>query len=397
MELMNAVPEKSTTTLFSNSRVSPEVTRCIVIPVKDEEAYILKTLTALAQQVDISGAPLDPNTFEILLLANNCTDRSVASIKAFCRQNPDLQIFVEDLILPSHQANIGYVRRLLMDTAYQRLSLNSGGIILTTDADTRVAPDWIAQTQAEMEAGADAVGGRILFCATEAELLDGPTTHYHLQDETYQLLIAELEAITIKNQHNPAPTHHQHFNGSFAVTTACYEKSGGVPHVTHLEDCAFFEQLQRVDAKVRHSPKVVVHTSARYTGRSEVGLSSQLNLWKSLAKAGEELLVESGTSILQRLKIKKQLMDWWKHRMSSDFDLRRALENSPFEIKIDSAAVEAFHKSPFFGEWYAQIIRPQEIKWRTSHPDVSLEEAIKQLQTAIAIYSEPGASHTSIR
>jgi hypothetical protein len=37
-----------------------------------------------------------------------------------------------------------------------------GGVIAATDADTVVAPDWVAQTLAEVEAGAEGVGGKLL-------------------------------------------------------------------------------------------------------------------------------------------------------------------------------------------------------------------------------------------
>ena len=37
------------------------------------------------------------------------------------------------------------------------------GVILTTDADSRVSPDWIANNVAAIDAGADAVLGRIVL------------------------------------------------------------------------------------------------------------------------------------------------------------------------------------------------------------------------------------------
>ena len=366
-----------------------------MIPVKDEEAHILKTLTSFAHQVDLFGAPLNPDQFEILILANNCSDNSVSSIHSFKRKHPTLNIHVEEITLPAEKANIGYARRLLMDTAYNRLFAGGGGIMMTTDGDTRVAPDWIAQTEAEIAAGADAVGGRILLCPDEMSDLDSATYSHHFKDETYQLLIAELESKIIRNPHNPAPTHHQHFNGGFAVTTKCYSLAGGIPHVAYLEDCAFFERLQRIDAKVRHSNKVVVHTSARYLGRTEVGLSYQLNEWKNLATGGADSLVESGTSIVERLVIKRKLMDLWKTR--KDLNLYEAVSQISSDIKIDNAACESFNNSPFFGTWYAQMIKPQEGNWRKKHPLVSIDNAILELQVAIATYSVPDFSQTSIR
>jgi hypothetical protein len=328
-------------------------------------------------------------------LANNCTDRSVEQIEAFSSQHPALHIFWEDIILPPHYANIGYVRRLLMDTACRRLS--GTGLILTTDGDTRVAPDWIAQTQWEIANGADAVGGRILLDPAEIESLDAPTYTYHLYDDQYRLLGAELEALVLETAHNRSPTHHQHFNGSFAVTATTYIKAGGIPHVTHLEDCAFFERLQHIDAKVRHSTTVWVHTSARYAGRADIGLSDQLKQWRKLALQGTELKVESGGAILQRLTVRKVLMDLWRHRKQLFADLGAVLRRLDPHFKISAAEKEAFRNSIFFGSWYAQVIQPQEFKHRFRFPDVPIKEAILQLQTALATYSEAAFSHTSIR
>ncbi|MFP3591504.1 hypothetical protein [Chryseobacterium sp. SIMBA_038] len=110
------------------------------------------------------------------------------------------------------------------------------------------------------------------------ESLDQLTRLLHLKDEKYQLLVAELEGKIIDSDFDPFPRHHQHFNGSFAITSESYAKSGGVPIVEHLEDCAFFEQLQALDTKIRHSFDVKVYTSARCVGRAQIGLSYQLNV-----------------------------------------------------------------------------------------------------------------------
>ncbi len=388
--LTSAIPS----TLFFEAKCSATVEICVVIPVKDEEAHIGKTLASFARQTDTAGKPFETRKYEILILANNCSDNSVNVIREFQNQHPHLQILVEEIILPPHQANIGYARRLLMDAAYNRLSAGGGGIIMTTDGDTRVAPDWIAQTVAEIAAGADAVGGRILLCEQEAGYLDHATHTHHFKDETYRLLVAELESLILQNPHNPAPTHHQHFNGSFAVTTQCYAAAGGIPPVAYLEDCAFFERLQHIDAKVRHSPKVVVHTSARYLGRTEVGLSSQLSVWKNLALAGKQPLVEAPKATLERLLLKRKLKDLWVLRNRADMDLCNALEGVQPGLQITRSVCQSFKEAPFFGAWYAGVIQPQEACWSAAHPPVAIDTAIAQLALVV---QESAFSQTSIR
>lgn len=382
--------------LFSDFPPDPDLKVSIVIPVKDEEKYIKKTLAAFALQVDGLGLPLKSEHFEILILANNCSDRSVEFIKDFQIKNSKLHLILEEITLLPHHANIGHVRRLLMDAAYKRLSQNSGGIIMTTDADTQVASNWIAQNKIEVENGADAVGGRILLCPEEVKTLDGSAYFLHCKDEQYQLLVADLEAKILQDPFDAAPKHHQHFNGSFAITTEFYERSGGIPEVEHLEDCAFFEKLKNMDAKVRHSHKVIVHTSARCIGRTEIGLSYQLNVWKNLGMLGADFFVESSESVIERLTLKKQLRYVWKNR-HTDSGIVCKLYELIHEFSNNKEHFDFLESSVYFGEWYSHIFKLQEKYLRGKYPYEPIESAIEKLQEIIEIYSESAFSQTSMR
>lgn len=384
--------------LFSRFEILPNVKFCIVIPVKDEEEYILKNLTAFTMQVDISGEPLNFEQFEILILANNCSDRSVSIIKDFQKNHPHLNIYLEEITLSPPYANIGYVRRKLMDCAYDRLSKNGGGIMLTTDGDTTVANDWISQTEWEMKNGAEVVGGRILLYEDELENLDKFTSSCHFKDEKYQLLVAELEAKIMNSLHDPLPRHHQHFNGSFAIITECYKRSGGIPKVEYLEDCAFFDRLQIVDAKIRHSFKVKVHTSARCIGRAAVGLSYQLNVWKNLGQNIEDYYVESFDCISARLEEKKTLMDCWESKNQTKNEFAHTVKNIIPEIEVDDKLYDSFLNSLYFGEWYEQIMKlKQQMSFREKYPDARIGKVIKDLENTIHENSDHNFSQTSIR
>lgn len=381
---------------FSRAAISPRVKCSIVIPVKNEETYILKTLGCFALQVDRSGKPLDPHIFEVLVLANNCTDRSVNYIKDFQHDHPHLHIHLEEVTLGPSEANIGYIRRKLMESAFVRLSQNGGGTILTTDGDTLVAADWIAQTHWEIEHGAEVVGGRILLVDEEFEGLDPCTRLYHLKDEKYNLLIAELEGKIINPAVDPVPRHHQHFNGSFAITSDCYARSGGVPVVEHLEDCAFFEQLQRIDAKIRHSHNVKVHTSARCIGRAEIGLSYQLNAWKNLGDQMEQYFVESCASISYRLQLKKSLLNLWERKYQPELDLYSELKTIFPNLAIDDDGYTSFYDTRYFGAWYEQLIQIKQIQDQQQFPPVPIDTAIEALQIKVQEYADHDFAHTSI-
>lgn len=383
--------------LFSEFEVVPEVKFCIVIPVKDEEDYILNTLSAFTTQRNLHNNLLNVNIFEILILANNCSDASVELIKEFQDKNPEIHILLEEISLPEHLANIGFVRKNLMQTAYERLLKNGGGVILTTDGDTTVSEDWIAQNNFEIENGADAVGGRILLYPDEVADLDESTYSHHIKDEQYQLLMAKLESIILESETDPYPRHHQHFNGSFAITTECFKKSGGVPDVTHLEDMAFFERLNLIDAKVRHSNNVLVHTSARCIGRTEIGLSYQLNEWKNRRGNPDEFFVESAKTTIDRLILKKKLMDVWKIKTISEQDFIFQIRSIFPQIPVDeNLYFDYFLLNNYFGEWFAtmdQYINESALKFPPDH----IENVITELENACRDYAVSNFSQTSIR
>jgi glycosyltransferase involved in cell wall biosynthesis len=134
----------------------------VVIPVKDEEERLPACLRALAHQLDQSGRPIQPQRVRVAVFANNCTDWS-ASLARKLGANWRLDIRVVEASLPPGAAHAGNARRAAMDIAEAWL-MEGGekdGVILTTDADSQVAPNWIAQNLAAFEAGAEAVLGRI--------------------------------------------------------------------------------------------------------------------------------------------------------------------------------------------------------------------------------------------
>lgn len=300
---------------FLENKIAPSCFISVVLPVRDEALYLEKSLESFSKQIDLSGKSLNTDYFEVIVLTNNCSDNSFEVALKYQTRNKSLNLHIADIKTPKTNANSGYIRRLLMQKAYERLISNSkrGGIILTTDGDTKVAEDWIAANVFEIENGADAVGGRILFSENELAKMNPAAKYFHLLDEQYRLLCTELESYLDFLPHDSFPRHHQHFNGSFAVTTETYEKAGGVPEVRCLEDVAFYQSLMRIDANFRHSPSVKVYTSARETGRTEAGLSTQIKDWINLGENGEEFLVESAETLENKFKAQGKLRFIWQN------------------------------------------------------------------------------------
>ena len=275
----------------------------VVIPVRDEEASLPRTLAALARQRDTDGSPLSPDCYEIILLINNSVDASAAVARAFARAHPTLALHVIEVHLPDDEAHVGRARRMLMDAAAARLASlgRQRGVIATTDADTIVAPDWVAMTLGEVGAGADAVAGRILVDPSGFALHDRHARAFHLRDVTYRYLVTELEARLDPDPFDSWPRHFQHFGASMAVTVDAYRRAGGIPPLPFLEDVALYDALRRIAARIRHSPAVRVETSARPEGRTGFGFAVQLRQWSDMGERHQPFLVESLPAILARI------------------------------------------------------------------------------------------------
>ena len=286
----------------------------VIIPARNEAESLPQALNALAGQVDKDGYSLAPSSFEVLLLLNNCTDGSRESAQAWHRTHPQIQLHILHCSLSREVAHVGTVRRMLMNTAYQRLSSlrlpdSIPQAILSTDADTVVAPDWIFRNLDAISAGADAVGGWITLLPPDLEALDPGTRSAYQADRRHQLLSAHLESLLDPEPCDPWPRHLDHFGASLACTPQVYARAGGLPAVRPLEDVAFVDALRRIDARIRHAQEVHVYTSARLQGRAEVGLSGQLRIWHDDHLSGRPQIAETA--------------EWLEHRFSTLGRLRR--------------------------------------------------------------------------
>jgi len=285
----------------------------IIIPAKNEAARLPAALAALAVQTGLDGRPLPPHSFEIIVLANNCTDATAAVVRQQARRFPHLVLHVAELRLPPAKAHVGRARRLLMDEACARLECMAGpaGVIASTDADTCAAPTWLAAIRAEIAAGADAVGGRIFTESKKAAGAPCPVHRLEVRDAAYHLLCARLEDRLDPAPADPWPRHHQHFGASLALTAGAYRRVGGLPEVRFLEDEALCQALRRHDLRLRHSPWVEVRTSARRQGRVEVGLSWQLRQWQHLSRQQREPHVDSPAHLAALWRLRRQLRACW--------------------------------------------------------------------------------------
>lgn len=371
----------------------PQCEVSVIIPAKDEAQTIIATLTALANQTHLHGQPLNPLTYEIIILANNCLDRSAAIARRFARQHPHLAIHVAEVKLPPDRAYIGHVRKMLMDEAYLRLmSLGrSRGVIASTDGDTQVSATWIAAILHEIGHGVDAVGGRILTDRDSRQALHPQAKSHFLQEVGYRSLMAQVEFHLDPDPYDPLPRHYQHYGASLAVTAEMYAKAGGIPPVRTPEDEAFYQALLRVDARFRHSPLVQVTTSARVSGRSPVGLAAQLRHWTELS-ADSTLKVAPATTMIAWFQSRHKLRSLWQ-RLLSDSKIS-VHEVEPLAGKLGVSTNWLFDEllqDHTFGKLVARVIQCQQLSYLNHWQPIDVKVAIEELrQYLVTLNHHPG-------
>jgi glycosyltransferase involved in cell wall biosynthesis len=372
---------------------------CIIIPVKDEAQTLMATLESLSTQTCLAGKPLNPLLYEIIVLANNCSDESASIARRFAKQHPLLALHVAEISLPSDKAYVGYVRKLLMDEAYNRLiSLGRRrGVIASTDGDTRVSDTWIAATLYEMDCGVDAVGGRIRTDQQSRYALSPLAKTFFLQEVGYRSLVAKIEFYLDPDPYDPLPRHFQHYGASLAVTAEMYAQSGGLPPVRTPEDEAFYQSLLRVNARFRHSPLVQVTTSARQSGRSPVGLASQLRRWSEMS-IDSAFQVESADTVISHFQARRKLRSLW-HKLSQGHNLSLR-EVEPLASKLGVSAywlLEELPQSQTFGGLFEKVTQHQQKNYLTHWSLIDIKTAIKDLRQYVArLHTNPSTNRQAI-
>ncbi|MCW2979812.1 MAG: glucosyl-3-phosphoglycerate synthase [Solirubrobacterales bacterium] len=261
----------------------------VVVPARDEELWIGRCLDALAGQVEVAL-----EGFEVVVVLDSCEDGTAAEVEAARRRiddpasdevpgdpvsgvgSPRLGGPVIHVIDGPGQG-AGPARATGMDVGCARLESlgRAGGLLASTDADSRVAPDWIARQLEAIEGGAEAIGGEIRLDPDEAAALpDGV-----LARREADLAVRTAEAAA------RGPAEHAHFSGaSLGVTPRAYRQAGGMAWMAALEDQELEDRLAAAGIAIHRLRPVSVVTAARTEGRAERGLARDLELARWLGE-----------------------------------------------------------------------------------------------------------------
>jgi cellulose synthase/poly-beta-1,6-N-acetylglucosamine synthase-like glycosyltransferase len=289
--------------------------RCVVaIPARNEASWLPSCLRALANQRTEFDEPLPPFSFALVLFANNCSDATVAVARALAPTLP-FPVRIVEADLPAPIAHAGSARRRAMELAWSWLDEAGArdGVILSTDADSRVPPKWVSRNVAAIRQGADAVLGRVSLDEDGALLPEALHQRGRFESE-YEALLTEIGARLDPVDYNPWPHHATISGASLGITVKAHQQVGGVPCEPLGEDKALIAELVKQDARIRYSNDVEVVTSGRVQGRAPGGVADTLLLRSKFPDAPCDEALEPHGIALRRARWRGLLRKVWKRQ-----------------------------------------------------------------------------------
>lgn len=211
----------------------------IVIPAHNEEANIA---TCLASALEAARHPaLCAEPVEIIVVLDSCSDAT--GILAASAGAATVSI---------RARNVGMARAV----GAEALLVRGARWLAFTDADTRVAPDWLAE---QLALDADAVCGTVGVSDWSPHGAHADLLHAHF-----------LETYSDRDGH-------RHVHGAnLGVSASAYRRAGGFRHLACSEDVAFVNALEQSGAHIAWSARPRVDTSARRDARAVGGFADAL-------------------------------------------------------------------------------------------------------------------------
>ena len=188
---------------------------CVVIPALDEEARIGQTLSALAAQ--------RYRDFDVVVVDNMSTDRTVQRVREFSAAHPDMSVEVVE----EPEKGTGAAA----DTGMRFAAARGATRLARTDADCLPDPNWTAELTAGFDAGLRMIAGRMRPRTDE-----GLSWSQMLGMRTMFVLGTYLGKL---NPDFRGPQFHGPYiltpGCNMAITAELYEAAGGFPR-TRIED-----------------------------------------------------------------------------------------------------------------------------------------------------------------
>ena len=269
----------------------------VALPAKNEAERLAGALDALEAAAARCTLPVSA-----LVLANDCEDETEALAVAWATNPRRVTLVTREVRLPPALAHAGGARSTAVGAAFAAFGAAPTDLLLTTDADARLAPDALSCFEAAFSRGADLALAKI---TCETDPLD-PVSDLALAWGTPQVewrhKVRQL-AETFCTGRVPWPPLHDDYGGAgIACTVAAYGRLGGFRPVPSDEDKSLVAAADGAGLKVDRQSGAVVHVLARATGRAMGGMATALARNEAEARLGGARLVERHDLTIARLR-----------------------------------------------------------------------------------------------
>jgi GT2 family glycosyltransferase len=339
----------------------------VAIPVHNEAGYIEACLQALAQQTV-------REKFDVVALLNNCSDGTEIVVHRLAADLP-YRLQVNEYWLEPGLVNAGVARRLAMQHAAS--FVGKDGVLLTTDADSTVPPDWIEANLRYIDAGCDAVAGMSRMDPADEALLPPHLAEDEAKVMAYAAMLDEIDYRLNPTEHDPWPRHTEHSGASIAVRAEMHDAVGGIAGVASGEDRQFFDALRRIDAKIRHAPEIVVTVSGRLVGRAVGGMAETMARRMREADEWLDADLESAQRSTRRAKLRAAVSAARAKGAS-----RAEIERLAADLRISTSLMDRALMAATFGAGWCDLERVSPTLMRVPVP---LSQLAAETEAARAI------------
>lgn len=245
----------------------------VCVPARDEAERLPRLLRSLAEQRGpAAGEPL-----RVVVVANNCRDGTAEAVRALQAEGglSALALRLIEAEWTPPDAHVGTARRAALDAGAAWLAADGvpEGVLLTTDADAVLPPDWVAANRAALRA-AEVVGGRLVIDGRASR--DPALADLDARIARYWSCVRAVEDRFDPPPHDPPPRHGDHTGASLGLRASLYRAVGGLPPLPRGEDNALVARVQEAGGRLRHCPRVSVRVSDRAEGRAEGGMAREM-------------------------------------------------------------------------------------------------------------------------
>lgn len=207
----------------------------VVVPAHDEEALLPACVDALRVAASRVALPV-----QLVVVLDACTDGSAAVLD------------VDVLAVEVQRRNVGAARA----AGFAAAELGERTWCATTDADSTVSATWLVDQLAHAARGFDVVAGTVRVADWDG--------HPVALRQRYEAGYTDADG-------------HRHVHGAnLGIAARTYARIGGFARLAAHEDVDLVERAVRGGGTVAWAADVVVHTSARTTGRAPEGFAQHL-------------------------------------------------------------------------------------------------------------------------